>query len=88
MPSLIINVFPLDCSITCENGGTPQSDCSACQCVPGYTGSTCETDIDECDPNPCQNGGTCSDEVNAYNCICVEGYTGTDCENETITPIG
>ena len=34
--------YILVCNLNCMNGGTPQSDCSACQCVPGYNGTTCE----------------------------------------------
>ena len=64
------------------NGGTQQSDCSACQCVPGYNGTLCDINIDEYSPNPCQNGGTCTDGINLYTCTCVPGYTGTDCETD------
>ena len=62
------------------NGGTQQSDCSACQCVPGYNGTLCDVNINECSPNPCQNGGTCTDDINSYTCSCVPGYNGTSCE--------
>ena len=62
------------------NGGTQQSDCSSCQCVPGYSGTLCDVNVDECSPDPCQNGGSCTDGINSYTCSCVAGYTGTNCE--------
>ena len=68
------------CDLNCTNGGTPLSDCSACQCVPGYNGTFCDININECSPDPCLNDGTCSDGIDSYNCSCITGFTGTDCE--------
>ena len=68
------------CSLNCTNGGSPLSNCSACQCTSGYEGTLCDVDIDECSPDPCQNGGTCTDGINSYNCSCIVGYTGNSCE--------
>ena len=64
------------------NGATPQSDCSACQCVPGYEGTLCDVNIDECSPNPCQNGGKCTDLINGYNCTCRPLYSGHNCSGK------
>ena len=72
--------YILVCNLNCMNGGAPLSDCSTCQCVPGYNGTLCDVNINECSPNPCQNNGTCTDDIDSYNCSCVTGYTGTDCE--------
>ena len=74
-----------DCGLTCNNGGQQNSDCSMCNCAPGYTGNICDTDIDDCDPDPCVNNGTCSDEVNDYTCTCINEWMGKNCSYCCIT---
>ena len=70
-----------DCGLTCNNGGLQNSDCSICDCSPGYTGNMCEADINECDPNPCLNKGNCLDGINNYTCDCQNYWTGVNCSN-------
>ena len=41
------------CSLSCMNGGTPNSECTVCMCPAGYTGTDCSMDIDDCASNPC-----------------------------------
>ena len=73
------------CLLTCQNGGTVNTNCTACNCPDGYEGQVCEYDIDECVPSPCLNGGSCDDGINSYSCICEKGYTGDNCESKIRT---
>lgn len=71
------------CSLSCQNGGTVDSTCSYCMCLPGYTGNLCDTKIDGCNSNPCTNQGTCTRIGDGgFSCSCSPGYTGNQCENE------
>ena len=70
----------LECSITCNNGGTPNlTNCSSCICPPGFTGSHCEIpDREDCS-DKCLNGGTCLNISGNYTCVCSPGYIGPNC---------
>ena len=36
---------PEVCNLTCQNGGSPNTDCDACNCINGYSGPTCTIDL-------------------------------------------
>ena len=39
------------CTLLCRNGGTPNMDCTACNCPEGYEGTLCQSKIDPCTIN-------------------------------------
>ena len=63
------------------NGGTPNSECTACMCPDGYTGSDCSMDIDDCASNPCGANGQCIDRFISFTCNCTSPYTGMNCDS-------
>ena len=73
------------CGLVCQNGGTPNEDCSACDCPSNRTGDNCETcanpwtgdNCETCDLT-CQNGGTANEECTA--CDCPSNWTGDNCD--------
>ncbi|CEF62801.1 Epidermal growth factor-like domain-containing protein [Strongyloides ratti] len=85
--STYTRIFPTLCQIgydlskvpiTCQNGGTPNSQGNGCTCTSDYIGNFCQTPL-------CYNGGS----VNPYplgtdnQCICINGYHGNHCEKDT-----
>jgi len=72
--------FTETCSLTCLNGGTPNEDCSACNCTIGFSGDFCEIDFDFCAERPCRNGALCQDLDDTFLCRCRGDFTGPTCE--------
>lgn len=80
------------CDLECKNGGTCDSDGTACSCPSGFGGKLCDS---ACSLQ-CKNGGRCSiasDEEDALNgqvwgqassgsefCKCPLGFVGPTCE--------
>ena len=70
------------CDLTCGNGGTPDlSECIACDCPTGYTGTLCEEDFDECSNSDTCSYGDCTNTIGSYTCSCFSGYTGQNCDS-------
>ncbi|KAA0719812.1 Protein crumbs -like protein 2 [Triplophysa tibetana] len=71
---------PLCDSHPCRRGGTCVDlfNTFACQCPPGWEGSTCETETDECASGPCVHG-RCTDKFLGFECTCHPGYGGPTC---------
>lgn len=62
-----------DCNLTCGSNGTPNCDCTACDCDEGWSGPNC----DICTV-VCQNGGIVND-CSTATCNCTNFWGGQDC---------
>jgi len=63
--------------VTCENGGTCNSD-GTCDCLDGFMGDNCEIQ-DPCFGVACTNNGTFNIVDGICTCECNEGFAGDDC---------
>ena len=79
-----VSLFPCSvvCNFTCDNNGTVNDNCTACNCPPQFTGVRCELDFDECVNSPCQNGGICTNTLGSFTCSCPSNFTGRLCETD------
>ena len=46
---LIYYVVFLACSMTCQNGGTLNTETCTCKCMAGYSGANCESNKTACE---------------------------------------
>eukprot|EP00761_Pharyngomonas_kirbyi_P005611 gb/GECH01005616.1/.p1 GENE.gb/GECH01005616.1/~~gb/GECH01005616.1/.p1 ORF type:complete len:789 (+),score=171.52 gb/GECH01005616.1/:1-2367(+) len=75
------------CSLECHHGGSPNSNCSACEgCDKGWTGTLCQTPANcmtkcKADNKPCScdHGGVMDKKTCV--CSCPTGWMGDYCQN-------